>query len=126
MKIQGKILDYSDETPLQGASIVVTDQYGKPTGAGATANENGTFTIESNQLDNPYNKVAISFVGYNTETMQPASAIGDIFLTREGQTLDAVIVTAKRISKEVLTLRFALVVLFVVLFIYLSSKYFKS
>jgi hypothetical protein len=99
MKITGTISDYRSGEALDGASVVVVDESGKQLGPGTTAKEDGSVEFSSDLLDVAGNKVQISQVGYDTMTVSPQS-FGDIELTREGDSLDAV-VFVKHIARKV-------------------------
>ena len=62
-KISGKLIDSSNDQPVEFATVMVSDATGKQVGGGLT-NERGVFKI----LDIPTGKynVEISFIGYET------------------------------------------------------------
>ncbi|MDC8004027.1 carboxypeptidase-like regulatory domain-containing protein [Aureisphaera galaxeae] len=62
-RIQGYVYDTNTDTPLMGASV-----YLNGTTVGTLSDENGKFVIDTDQIINA--SLAISYVGYTTETIR--------------------------------------------------------
>lgn len=122
MKINGRVLDAKTDEPLENASVVVYEK-GILTQTGTRTNIDGRFVLNSILLDDLYNKVNVSYVGYEPVTLSAMSANTDIYLTRKGETMDVVTVWAKIIKNrknEILV--FALTVVIASLLIIYISK----
>lgn len=95
MRISGRVLDNKTETPLQSASITVLVNE-KPSSTGTITNSKGEFTLDSPLLNNLYNKVLISYIGYESVTLSATSANTDIYIVRKGEELEPVVIIGKR------------------------------
>jgi hypothetical protein len=94
MKISGRVIDYKTDTPLENASVVIQSN-NVNTAVGTRTNSKGEFTLDSPLLDNLYNKVAVSYVGYDPVVLSPSAANSDVYLMIKGETLAPVTVWAK-------------------------------
>ncbi|MCW3127064.1 MAG: SusC/RagA family TonB-linked outer membrane protein [Bacteroidetes bacterium] len=74
IEICGRVLDEKDEG-LLGARIVLIDSNGKNTGAGASADIDGNFSIplEEKNFTNGLCNIKISYLGYETQIIQGIS-----------------------------------------------------
>ena len=126
MKITGTVYDVTDNSPLGGASIQILNPNGTYTQTGTMTTADGTFSLDSSLLDVAGAKVEFSFIGYDSVKLDTQSAQGDIYLSRTGDSLGAVIVTAKnKLKKNVLLTTIVMVVLIVIMIV-LFSKLFKT
>ncbi len=96
--LTGKILDRSDNTPMEEANIVVKTQSGQAVQA-ATTGKDGVFTLNGLQNGQTY-VLSISFVGY--ETLEKSVTInngtqntGTLFLVKKPSEIGEVSVTGK-------------------------------
>lgn len=126
MKITGTILDVTDNTPLGGASILVVMPDGSYSRTGTQSFPDGTFSIESTELDLVGAKLEFSFVGYETVRLTPPYAKGNVFLNRKGDSLGEVVVTAKMNTKRPVMAAFIVSSLIITIMIVLFAKLFKS
>lgn len=125
--IAGKVMDVHTDEPLQSATVRILDQNGIPTGIGTTTNGDGGFYLDNVQLENLYNKVEFSYVGYTPQRMSPTAAAGNIYLAKVGDTLGEVVIVAKTMSKHKRELIiFALTVLIATLLMVYITKYMKK
>jgi len=100
--MSGRIID-SQEENLAGATIVATHV---PSGTiyGATANNQGLFSIQGMRPGGPY-KVEVSFIGYSKKTFTDINlSLGEIFVLNTGLTessteLNEVVVVGTKPSK---------------------------
>jgi hypothetical protein len=125
MKFTGQVLDYKTDQPLPSASVTVIDKNGA-TLTGQTADSEGKFIIESSALDNPYNKVIFSYVGYQPETIIPSPGFQGIYLVKAGETLSPVEVVAKIAKsnkKEII--KIILQSVLAIVFMAIAAKLFK-
>ena len=90
-KIEGKVIDAANNTPLEGVSISLKNSNG-----GTSTNANGAFI-----LDAPKNsKILVSFVGYDTKEVTASQSNIIVELTSSGKQLTDIVVTALGIRKE--------------------------
>lgn len=101
MKIAGRVVDAINKEPLPSASIAVTNSFYEPVGPGTVADESGNFSLDSSELNNPYNMVLVSFVGYREAVLSPTQANGEIALNASDASLQSVIVTAKKRVQQI-------------------------
>ena len=99
MKISGKVFDNKDEIPIPNVSItLLVDE--KPSTVGTITNSKGEFILDSPLLDNLYNKVVISHVGYQNVSLSPSAANANIYMVAKGEDLPIVVVIGKlRLNK---------------------------
>lgn len=126
MKLTGRILDVTDSQPLGGASLYILNPDGSNSRTGTISLSDGSFVLDSPILDKVGAKVAVSFVGYEETKLSPAYASGNVYLSRSGDTLGAVVVTAKMNSKRPVIAAAIVSSLVITIMIILFSKMFKS
>jgi hypothetical protein len=126
MKIIGKVLDVNDNQPLGGASLMVYNPDGTNSKTGTIALEDGSFVLDSNILDKVGAKVGFSFVGYEPVKLSVAYSKDNVYLSRVGDSLGAVIVTAKMNSKKPVLIAGLVLILIIALMIILFAKLFKA
>jgi len=126
MKITGKVLDVTDNQPLGGTSLTVYNPDGTNSKTGTVALEDGTFILDSTILDKVGAKVGFSFVGYEPVKLSIAYSKGDVYMSRVGDSLGEVVVTAKMNSKKPVLIAGFASVMIISLLIILFSKLFKS
>jgi hypothetical protein len=95
MIVYGTIYDTSNNQPLPGASVALTDNAGSQTGAGTIADAQGFFSVTSSTLDSG-GRLLISAVSHKSVLADPSSILntGSIGLDPDPQTLSPVTVTA--------------------------------
>jgi hypothetical protein len=106
MKIQGQIIDATDKSPVDGASITIVDDYFRPSGMGTIANEKGFFELDNENIY-AYHLAIITYADndYEEKIIPVGDANGMIELTRkQDDAMATVYVTAKRAAKRVQTL----------------------
>lgn len=98
-KIQGKVIDAANKSPLAGVSISI-----KNSNAGTSTDADGNFSIDA-----PKNsKILASFVGYQSIEINASQKSFTIQLTPSAQKLNEVVVTATGIRKESKRLGYAI------------------
>src|SRR5665213_1874019 len=98
-KIEGKVIDATNKTPLNGVSIAI-----KNSSIGTSTNRDGNFS-----LDVPSNsKILVTFVGYQSIELNASQKDFNIQLTPAMQQLNEVVVTATGIRKEAKRLGYAI------------------
>jgi len=98
-KIQGKVIDAGNKTPLSGVSVSI-----KNSTTGTSTDADGNFT-----LDAPSNgRIVVSFVGYQPVEIGATQKNPTIQLTASTQQLNEVVITATGIKKETRRLGYAL------------------
>ena len=98
-KIEGKVIDATNKTPLNGVSIAI-----KNSSIGTSTNGDGNFS-----LDVPSNSIIlVTFVGYQSIELNASQKDFNIQLTPAMQQLNEVVVTATGIRKEAKRLGYAI------------------
>lgn len=98
MRIAGSIWDSITAQPVPGASVIIVDAGGSPTGKGTAADNNGAFVLDSTLLDQAGNQVQITSQGYQGILISPATllTVGGVGLDTAADELQAAVITAKR------------------------------
>lgn len=101
MTVTGEISDISTGEALNGTTVMVVDNDGKPLGGATVADVTGNFSIASPILDNG-GKLMISHVGYQSVIADPSvfNESGGLGLERATDSMQAAVVTAKAPSKN--------------------------
>jgi hypothetical protein len=90
-RLQGRVVDYDSDAPLQGVYVGLMDKTGKVIKNTGT-NAEGTYVIEDPAVDDNYSKVRFSLKDYRVEEMRVASANNqDVILLKEGTNTATVI-----------------------------------
>lgn len=90
--VSGQVIDAETSEPIVGATIMY-----KGTNTGTTTDFDGKFTLESHTENTP---VIISFVGYQTQTINSKSELNRIRLQQSVEALTQVVVSASRITQK--------------------------
>ncbi len=108
-RVEGQVVDASNETPLAGATVSVRDPADSTLVAGGVTDSTGAFAVN----DVPYgaHTVRISFVGFATKRLtdvrltreRPERELGIITLSEETEQLQEVTVSAERPAMEMQT-----------------------
>jgi len=94
-KITGRVIDYDNDSPIQGVLIQGIAKNGTIFNSTNT-NAMGQFVFDDPGLDDLYSQVRFSADGYATQTMRPSSANNvDVVLPKAG-TLATVTLAVKR------------------------------
>ena len=91
MLVKGKVLDDSG-VPLPGATVLE-----EGTGNGVVTDFNGDFEI---QVSGPSSKLAISYIGYITKTIDASSSVGEVRLSPDTATLEEVVLIGYGQSRQ--------------------------
>ncbi len=90
--IKGKVIDKQTKIPLNGASVII-----KNTTIGVQTNASGEFKIETKEN---YEKVVISYIGYEEKEVLITNLNGIIELTVKEELLETVVVSASRTRQK--------------------------
>jgi TonB-linked SusC/RagA family outer membrane protein len=90
-QVSGKIIDAATGKPIDGASVQI-----KGSKIGTSSNQQGEFSISANKGE----KITISVVGFESQTIDAGDNLSSIKLKVSGRQLNEVVVTATGIKKE--------------------------
>jgi 5-hydroxyisourate hydrolase-like protein (transthyretin family) len=91
-RLQGRVLDYDTDKPLQGVYVGLMDKTGKVVKVAGT-NAEGAYSIDDPVVDDTYAKVKFSLRDYRAEEMRVASANNqDVILMKEGTDTAAIVI----------------------------------
>ncbi|SOE20878.1 Outer membrane receptor proteins, mostly Fe transport [Spirosomataceae bacterium TFI 002] len=102
-EISGKIIDKDTKKPVEFATVIAINPTTKATIVGTTSDENGEFSLVSNESE--FN-VVVSFIGYLSETfVQPKKSnnkvtLNNIALVSDSKVLEEVVVRAELSQTE--------------------------
>ena len=91
VEVKGKISDAATGKPIDGATILV-----KSSNAGTSSNAAGEFSVSAKKGE----KLAISIVGFESQTVSASANNMTIFLVADSKQLNEVVVTALGVKKE--------------------------
>lgn len=94
-KITGRVIDYSNDTPLLGVLVQGVGSLNAPF-VSTTTDVNGNYTLDSPYLDDTASKVTFAKDGYVSTSMRVPSANGVDVVLAKVNTLAAVTLTLKR------------------------------
>ena len=103
VEIIGKVVESSNQQPIEFATIMIGDNKTQQAITGTTTDENGVFRLKTESTDI---YVEVSFIGYIKQTIQEiqikdgVADLGNIQLSMDAQTLDEVVVRAEKSSTE--------------------------
>ena len=92
VEVKGKISDAATGKPIDGATVLV-----KNAKTGTSSNAAGEFSVSATKGE----KLTISVVGFETQTVSASANYMTIFLTADNKQLNEVVVTALGVKKEV-------------------------
>ena len=92
VEVKGKISDAATGKPIEGATVVVVKSK-----AGTSSSSTGEFSVPASKGD----KMTVSVVGFETQTVSASANFMTIFLTADNKQLNEVVVTALGVKKEV-------------------------
>lgn len=92
LSVRGTVTDASDNEPLIGATIAVKNR----PGVGTATDIDGSFTLKVEMGA----KLVISYIGYDTKTVEVTSPTINVALTSSTQTLDDVVVIGYGTAKK--------------------------
>lgn len=96
--VKGKITDAATQKPVDGATILV-----KNSKTGTSSNSTGEFSITANKGE----KLTISIVGFESQTVTASANFLNILLQADNKQLNEVVVTALGVKKDVKKLGYA-------------------
>jgi hypothetical protein len=102
MKINGQIVD-KDGKGMPSASLTVVNSDFASLGVGTIADADGNFQLDNPVLDEPGNRVMISFIGYNAIDKAPSELQGSkIVMSADANsgTMEEFVITAKKKLKQ--------------------------
>lgn len=90
VRVSGRVITAKEKEPLIGATVMVLENNGTSSKNGVSCDIHGKFDLEV-----PYKaSIAISFVGYDTQTMQITGSKNDLLIVMvAGNDIDEVVVT---------------------------------
>ena len=91
VEVKGKISDAATGKPIDGATILV-----KSSNAGTSSNAAGEFSVSAKKGE----KLAISIVGFESQTVSASANNMTVFLVADSKQLNEVVVTALGVKKE--------------------------
>jgi TonB-linked SusC/RagA family outer membrane protein len=91
VEVKGKISDAATGKPIDGATILV-----KNSKAGTSSNAIGEFSVSAKKGE----KLAISIVGFESQTVSASANYMTIFLVADNKQLNEIVVTALGVKKE--------------------------
>ena len=102
-RINGRVVDNNDASPLIGATVVLSDEAGKQV-MGVTTDTNGCFELKE-VMTGDYT-LQCSYVGYNTfilvlKQLERNTDLGEIRLKPASEVLDEVVVKGDRVVQKI-------------------------
>ena len=102
-RINGRVVDNSDASPLIGATVVLSDESGKQV-LGVTTDTNGHFELEE-VMTGDYT-LQCSYVGYDTFTLvlkqlERDTDLGEIRIKPASEVLDEVVVEGEKVIQKI-------------------------
>lgn len=91
IEVKGKIIDATTGKPIDGATVMV-----KNSKTGISSNAAGEFSVTANKGE----KLTVSFVGYESQTVAASANNLTIVLNADNKQLNEVVVTALGVKKE--------------------------
>lgn len=100
--VSGRVLDKTDNTPLEYANVVLYNQRDSSLITGTITNEKGEFSMEKIPAGRYYGE--IKFIGYNALAIEsfvinprnPHAVIGDFYIETSSQDLEGVTIVAQK------------------------------